>query len=74
MTAAEVPIMDGSAGALCVFKFNLLVSGNHDAPSNILNIKREVKGRDGDKWADFFAMDGFKVNFFTIVSQPSGFA
>ena len=70
VTAAEVPIMDGSAGP---FVFLLQSAGvqEQSAPKQYIKIKREIKVSDGDKWAAFFPMDGFKVTFTIDFEHPA---
>ncbi|NOQ16120.1 MAG: UDP-3-O-acyl-N-acetylglucosamine deacetylase [Methyloprofundus sp.] len=70
VTAAEVPIMDGSAGP---FVFLLQSAGvkEQDAPKQYIKIKREIKVTDGDKWAAFVPMDGFKVTFTIDFEHPA---
>ncbi|RLA17625.1 MAG: UDP-3-O-[3-hydroxymyristoyl] N-acetylglucosamine deacetylase [Gammaproteobacteria bacterium] len=70
VTAAEVPIMDGSAGP---FVFLIQSAGvlEQDAPKQYMRIKHEVKVTDGDKWAAFMPMDGFKVTFTIDFEHPA---
>lgn len=70
VTAAEVPIMDGSAGP---FVFLIQSAGvlEQDAPKQYIKIKREVKVNDDDKWAAFLPMDGFKVTFTIDFEHPA---
>ena len=70
VTAAEVPIMDGSAGP---FVFLIQSAGvlEQDAPKKYIKIKEEVKVHDGDKWAAFLPMDGFKVTFTIDFEHPA---
>ena len=62
LSAAEVPIMDGSAGP---FVFLLQSAGieEQNAPKRFVRIKQPVEVQDGDKWARFDPFDGFKVEF-----------
>jgi len=70
VSAAEVPIMDGSAGP---FVFLIQSAGvvEQDAPKQYIKIKREVKVDDGDKWASFVPMEGFKVTFTIDFEHPA---
>ena len=70
VTAAEVPIMDGSAGPF-VFLIQSAGVREQDAPKQYIKIKREVKVTDGDKWAAFLPMDGFKVTFTIDFEHPA---
>ncbi|TXK93320.1 UDP-3-O-[3-hydroxymyristoyl] N-acetylglucosamine deacetylase [Methylococcaceae bacterium HT1] len=70
VTAAEVPIMDGSAGPF-VFLIQSAGVKEQDAPKQYIKIKHEVKVEDGDKWAAFLPMDGFKVTFTIDFEHPA---
>ena len=69
VSAAEVPIMDGSAGP---FVFLLQSAGVEEqrTPKRFIRIRKTVKVEDGDKWARFDAFDGFKVNFEIEFNHP----
>ena len=69
LSAAEVPIMDGSAGP---FVFLLQSAGVEEqaAAKRFVRIKKPVIVRDGDKWARFEPFDGFKVGFAIDFSHP----
>lgn len=69
LSAAEVPIMDGSSGP---FVF-LLQSGGiveQAAPKRFIRIKRPVEVRDGDKVARFEPHDGFRLGFTIDFDHP----
>ena len=72
VSAAEVPIMDGSAGP---FVFLLQSAGvkEQDNPKKYIRIRKEVKvvDRDGDKWASFRPFNGFKVTFTIDFKHPA---
>lgn len=70
VSAAEVPIMDGSAGP---FVFLLQSAGvvEQDAPKQYIRIKRSIRVDDGDKWAAFEPFDGFKVTFTIDFEHPA---
>ncbi len=70
LNAAEVPIMDGSAGP---FVFLIQSAGIEDqnAPKRFIRIKRTVKVEDGDKWVKFEPFDGFKVGFTIDFDHPA---
>lgn len=70
VTAAEVPIMDGSAGPF-IFLIQSAGVREQDAPKQYIKIKREVKVTDGDKWATFLPMEGFKVTFTIDFEHPA---
>jgi len=69
LSAAEVPIMDGSAGP---FVFLLQSAGieEQSAPKRFIRIKKAVKVEEGDKWARFEPFDGFKVGFSIEFQHP----
>ena len=69
LSAAEVPIMDGSAGP---FVFLIQSAGVEDqpAPKRFIRIKKPVVVKDGDKWARFEPFDGFKVGFSIDFNHP----
>ncbi|MFA5983498.1 MAG: UDP-3-O-acyl-N-acetylglucosamine deacetylase [Methylococcaceae bacterium] len=70
VSAAEVPIMDGSAGP---FVFLLQSAGveEQDFPKQYIRIKQRVMVEDGDKWAAFDPFDGFKVSFTIDFEHPA---
>ncbi|MCD7098276.1 UDP-3-O-acyl-N-acetylglucosamine deacetylase [Stenotrophomonas sp. MMGLT7] len=69
LSAAELPIMDGSAGP---FVFLLQSAGivEQDAPKHFIRIKRAVEVRDGDKVARFEPYDGYKLDFTIRFDHP----
>jgi UDP-3-O-[3-hydroxymyristoyl] N-acetylglucosamine deacetylase len=69
ISAAEVPIMDGSAGP---FVFLLQSAGIEEQKpaKRFVRIKRRVEVCDGDKWARFDPYDGFRVNFEIEFDHP----
>ena len=70
VSAAEVPIMDGSAGP---FVFLLQSAGveEQDCPKQYIRIKRPIRVQNGDKWAEFEPFDGFKVTFTIDFEHPA---
>src|SRR6266567_6015917 len=70
LSAAEVPIMDGSAGP---FVFLLQSAGIEEqkAPKRFTRILESLQVEDGDKWARFDPYDGFKVNFEIEFNHPT---
>lgn len=70
LSAAEVPIMDGSAGP---FVFLLQSAGivEQAAPKRFLRIKRPVEVREGDKFARFTPYDGFRLDFTVEFNHPA---
>lgn len=69
LNAAEVPIMDGSAGP---FVFLIQSAGIEEqaAPKEFIRILREVTVQDGDKTASFLPFEGFKVAFRIEFDHP----
>jgi UDP-3-O-[3-hydroxymyristoyl] N-acetylglucosamine deacetylase len=69
LSAAEVPIMDGSAGP---FIFLLQSAGieEQNAAKRFIRIKKKIRVEDGDKWAQFTPFNGFKVNFEISFNHP----
>ena len=70
LSAAEVPIMDGSAGPF-VFLLQSAGIAEQDAPKRFIRILREVEVRDGDKWARFAPHDGFRLDFTVEFNHPA---
>ena len=70
VSAAEVPIMDGSAGP---FVFLLQSAGvvEQDMPKHYIRIKKQIRVEDDDKWAAFEPFDGFKVTFTIDFDHPA---
>ena len=69
LSAAEVPIMDGSAGP---FVFLLQSAGieEQNAAKKFIRIRKKVRVEDGDKWAELTPFNGFKVNFEIAFNHP----
>lgn len=70
VSAAEVPIMDGSAAP---FVFLIQSAGIVEQPAakQFIRIKRAVIVKDGDKWARFDPFEGFKVSFVIDFDHPA---
>ena len=70
LSAAEVPIMDGSSGP---FVFLLQSAGvvEQDAPKRFIRVLRPVEVREGDKVARFEPYDGFKLDFTIAFDHPA---
>jgi len=70
VSAAEVPIMDGSAGP---FVFLLQSAGvmEQDAPKQYIRITKPIRVETDDKWAAFEPFDGFKVTFTIDFDHPA---
>lgn len=70
LSAAEVPIMDGSAGP---FVFLIQAAGiqEQSEPKKFVRIIKEVTVCEGDKKATFLPFDGFKINFGIDFDHPA---
>lgn len=69
LSAAEVPIMDGSAGPF-VFLLQSAGIAEQAAHKRFIRIKKTVEVRDGEKWVRFEPYDGFKVGFQIDFDHP----
>lgn len=69
LSAAEVPIMDGSAGPF-VFLIQSAGIQEQEAAKKFIRIKREVTVTEGDRRATFLPFDGFKVSFGIDFDHP----
>jgi len=69
VTAAEVPIMDGSAAP---FVFLIRSAGIEEqrVAKRFLRILQSVEVSDGDKWARFSPYQGFRVDFTIDFNHP----
>lgn len=69
LSAAEVPIMDGSAGPF-VFLVQSAGIEEQNAPKRFIRIKKAITVEDGDKWARFDPFEGFKVSIKIDFEHP----
>jgi len=69
LSAAEVPIMDGSAGPF-VFLIQSAGFEEQNRPKQFFRVRRTIEVEDGDKWARFEPFDGFKVSFGIEFDHP----
>ena len=69
VNAAEIPIMDGSAGP---FVFLIQSAGLHEqeVPKKFIRIKETVRVPYNDAWAQVSPFDGFKVAFTGVWDHP----
>ena len=70
VSAAEIPIMDGSAAPFV----NLLLQAGfceQDSPKKFLKIVRPVRVKVDDKWAELRPYDGFELNFEIDFDHPA---
>ncbi|MDX1573310.1 MAG: UDP-3-O-acyl-N-acetylglucosamine deacetylase [Methylophaga sp.] len=70
LNAAEVPIMDGSAGPF-VFLVQSAGIEEQNVAKQFIRIKKPVILEDGDKWARFEPFEGFKVSFTIDFEHPA---
>jgi len=70
LSAAEVPIMDGSAGPF-VFLLQSAGIAEQPAPKRFIRVLREVEVREGDKFARFTPHDGFRIGFTVRFDHPA---
>ena len=70
VSAAEVPIMDGSAGPF-VFLIQSAGIEEQNRAKRFVRLKRPVRVEDGDKYALFEPYDGFKVDFVIDFDHPA---
>lgn len=70
LSAAEVPIMDGSA-APYVFLLQSVGLEEQSAPKRFVRIKKKVEVTDGDKWARFEPYNGYRINFEIDFEHPA---
>jgi UDP-3-O-[3-hydroxymyristoyl] N-acetylglucosamine deacetylase len=70
LTAAEVPIMDGSAAP---FVFLLQSAGieEQNAPKRFIRVLKPVEAHEGDKWVSLQPHDGFRVNVEIDFDHPA---
>jgi UDP-3-O-[3-hydroxymyristoyl] N-acetylglucosamine deacetylase len=70
VTAAEIPILDGSAGSF-VFLIQSVGVVEQGAPKRFVRVKRPIEVRDGDKWARLDPHFGFKLRFSIDFGHPA---
>jgi len=70
VSAAEVPIMDGSAGPF-VFLIESAGIEEQSALKRFIRIKRPVVVEEDGKWAKFEPFEGFKVSFSIDFDHPA---
>ncbi|RLA05459.1 MAG: UDP-3-O-[3-hydroxymyristoyl] N-acetylglucosamine deacetylase [Gammaproteobacteria bacterium] len=70
VSAAEVPIMDGSSSP---FVFLIQSAGIEEqaVPKRFIRVLKPVVVEDGDKWARFDPFEGFKVSFGIQFDHPA---
>jgi UDP-3-O-[3-hydroxymyristoyl] N-acetylglucosamine deacetylase len=70
LSAAEVPIMDGSAGPF-VFLIQSAGIEEQNAPKRFIRIKQSIVVEEDGKWARFDPFEGFKVSFTIEFDHPA---
>jgi len=70
VTAAEIPILDGSAGSF-VFLLRSVGVVEQPAPKRFIRVLRTVEVRDGDKWARLEPYFGFRLRFSIDFGHPA---
>jgi UDP-3-O-[3-hydroxymyristoyl] N-acetylglucosamine deacetylase len=70
LSAAEVPIMDGSSGPF-VFLLQSAGIAEQAAAKRFIRVTRAVEVRDGDKIARFTPYDGFRLDFTVRFDHPA---
>jgi len=70
VTAAEIPIMDGSSGPF-VFLIESAGIEEQSAARKFLRIKKPITVTDGDKVASFKPFNGFKMSFTIDFNHPA---
>ena len=70
LSAAEVPIMDGSAGPF-IFLIQSAGIAEQNAAKRFLRVRKVVEVRDGDKWARLEPHNGFSVGFSIEFKHPA---
>lgn len=69
LDAAEVPIMDGSAGPF-VFLIQSAGIEEQGAPKTFIRVRKTVEVHDGDKWVRLSPYNGFRVTLSVDFAHP----
>ena len=69
LSAPEVPIMDGSAGPF-VFLIQSAGIEEQSAAKKFIKIKKKIRIKEDDKWAELSPFNGFKVDFEIGFNHP----
>jgi UDP-3-O-[3-hydroxymyristoyl] N-acetylglucosamine deacetylase len=70
LSAAEVPIMDGSSGPF-VFLLQSAGIAEQSAPKRFVRVLETVEVREGDKYARFEPYHGFRLDFTVEFNHPA---
>lgn len=68
--AAEVPILDGSASPF-VFLIRSAGIEEQNAPKRFIRVTSPIEVHDGDKWARFEPLDGYRLTFSIVFNHPA---
>jgi UDP-3-O-[3-hydroxymyristoyl] N-acetylglucosamine deacetylase len=68
--AAEIPILDGSAGPF-VFLIQSAGIEEQKTPKRFLRVLKPVEYVEGDKWVRLTPYDGFKLSFSIVFNHPA---
>ena len=69
LSAAEVPIMDGSAGPF-VYLIQSVGLQAQAVPRRFLRVRQPVQVSEGDKWARLEPYNGYRLNFIIDFDHP----
>lgn len=69
VSAAEIPIMDGSSGPF-IFLLQSAGISEQSAPKKFIRIKNRIEVKDDDKWVRFDPYHGFKMDFTIDFAHP----
>ena len=69
LSAPEVPIIDGSAGPF-VFLIQSAGIEEQSAAKKFIKIKKKIRIKEDDKWAELSPFNGFKVDFEIGFNHP----
>ena len=70
LDAAEVPILDGSAGPF-IFLIQSAGIEEQNAAKKFIRVTQPIAVRDGDKWARFEPYDGYRLKFSIVFNHPA---
>jgi UDP-3-O-[3-hydroxymyristoyl] N-acetylglucosamine deacetylase len=70
LTAAEVPILDGSAAPFVFLLQSAGIEEQH-APKRFIRVRRTIEVAEGDKWVRLEPHDGFRVNVEIDFDHPA---
>ncbi|HNO88217.1 MAG TPA: UDP-3-O-acyl-N-acetylglucosamine deacetylase [Rhodocyclaceae bacterium] len=68
--AAEIPILDGSAGPF-VFLIQSAGIEEQNTPKRFMRVIKPVEYREGDKWVRLEPYDGYRLSFSILFNHPA---